>query len=856
MESMKTKIYIDGMTCVVCSQAVTKALKKIDGVVDVSVNFSSGLAIIQSEKEIPQKVLKDAIKKAGYKLREKEGDGGKSKAVVIAESVLAFALLLFAMLPMLGVKYPNFISMDNSPIAFATVQIILCVPVVVMGWRYYYRGFKNLIKLKPNMDSLVALSTASAFIYSIVSYIGVIGGNAHGVHSLYFESVSVIIALISLGKYLEHKSLNRTNAAIAKLAALTPKQARVIRDGIEMMIDSSEIVKGDIVVARSGESFGCDGTIIEGTSEVDESMLTGESLPIDKTVGDKVVGGTINGNGGLKFVADGVGSDTVLSKIIALVEEAQGSKAPIAKLADKVSGIFVPSVIAIAILASVIWAIVGKDASFCLTIFVAVLTISCPCALGLATPTAIITGTGRGADKGILFKNAQALENFSKIDTVVFDKTGTVTEGKPQVTDFIVNGYDENKLISLISAVEEFSTHPLSQAIVVYADNRNREKLVGEKYENISGYGIKGECQGNEVMVGKKALLTENNVDISYFEKQADELSSQGKSVSYVAVNSKAVGLLAIADVIKPNAKQAIEALGERGLRTILLTGDNRRAAEFIAEKGGLKEVISEVLPSQKAEVISELIAKGSKVAMVGDGVNDSPALATATVGVAMGSGSDIAIESADTVLTNSKLSAVVDAFDLSKATMKNIKENLFWAFIYNIIGIPFAAGVFYVWLNVLLNPMIAALAMSLSSVSVVSNALRLKRFKFKFENEKLNKDNNINELPITANAEELNNVAEIEIKEKDIDVENKENKTDEIKGDDNMFGNEKATIKVTGMSCQHCEKRVVDGLKQLSGVKKVSASATESKVELTFDAKKITIDEIKKCINELGYQA
>lgn len=853
MDNMKTKIYVDGMTCVVCSQAVTKALKNIDGVVDATVNFSSGLAIIQSEKEIPQKVLKETIKKAGYKLREKEGDGGKSKAVVIAECVLAGVLLLFAMLPMVGLKYPNFISMDNSPIAFSTVQIILCLPVVAMGWRYYYRGFKNLIKLKPNMDSLVAVSTASAFIYSVVSYIGIIGGNAHGVHSLYFESVSVIIALISLGKYLEHKSLNRTNAAIAKLAALTPKQARVIRDGVEMMIDSSEIVKGDIVVARSGESFGCDGTIIEGTSEVDESMLTGESLPVDKTVGDKVVGGTINGNGGLKFVADGVGADTVLSKIIALVEEAQGSKAPIAKLADKVSGIFVPSVMVIAVIASIIWAIIGKDASFCLTIFVAVLTISCPCALGLATPTAIITGTGRGADKGILFKNAQALENFSKIDTVVFDKTGTVTEGKPQVTDFIIKGYNERELLSTVSAVEEFSTHPLSQAIVAYAQENNAEKLQGEKYENISGYGVKGVCKGNVVAVGKKALMINNNIDIADFENQADELSAQGKSVSYVAINDKAVGLIAIADIIKEGAREAVEALGQRGLRTILLTGDNRRAAEFIANKGGFKEVISEVLPEQKAQVISDLISSGRRVAMIGDGVNDSPALATATVGVAMGSGSDIAIESADTVLTNSKLSAVVDAFDLSKATMKNIKENLFWAFIYNIIGIPFAAGVFYAWLNVLLNPMIAALAMSLSSVSVVSNALRLKRFKFKFERERQNeKTVELTEAVVNCNQSNETLISESEeyatIKK---EINNLENE-----GDDDMFGNEKTTIKVTGMSCQHCEKRVESGLNELAGVKKVSAVATESKVELTYDPKKITIDEIKSRINELGYQA
>ena len=673
----KLKFNIQGMTCVVCSGSCQKAIEKLDGVKSCNVNFASGVALVEyDEEKVGEKEIYGAVEKAGYKAIAGEKQEKKSGvAKVVAMLVFSVALLAYAMRAMAGVKYPSAISPDDSPIVFTLIQLLLCIPVMIMGGAFYIRGFKNLFRAKPNMDSLVAVSTTTAFIYSFVNFILICAGDGHKVHSLYLESVAVIIAVITLGKFLESKSLKKTGDAIRQLTLLTPAYATVLRDGEWVKVDSSEVKVGDIALVKAGESFCCDGEVIEGESNVNESMLTGESMPVDKGVGSKVFGGTVNGNGILKFRAEGVGETTKLSKIIKLVEDAQNSKAPIARIADKVSGVFVPVVIAIALIAGIIWWATNGIA-LAVEIFVGVLVIACPCALGLATPTAIITGIGRGARGGILFKNAESLERLGSVDTVVFDKTGTVTEGAPTLTDKYLLG-DEEEILSLVRAVESVSEHPIAKAITeALPDNGIKAEV-----KILSGYGLEGKADGKTVLCGNKALMDNYGVNVENIIEKADGFSDEGKSIIMIAIDGRAVGVLAVADTLKDDSAQAIERLKKLNLRLILLSGDNKRVADNIASKAGIDEVIANVLPEQKSEVIERLMAEGRNVAMVGDGINDAPVLSRADVGIAMGAiGSDAAIEAADIVLMDDKPSKIASAIKIAKRTMVIVHQNIIFA--------------------------------------------------------------------------------------------------------------------------------------------------------------------------------
>ncbi|MDE6275191.1 MAG: heavy metal translocating P-type ATPase [Clostridia bacterium] len=834
----KVKFNIQGMTCVVCAGTCQKAIAKLSGIKSCNVNFASGVALVEyDDDKTNEKDIFSAVNKAGYKAVAVNQEGkGQNVGILVAMLVLAFLLLAYAMLGMLGVKYPSSISAEDSPIVFTVIQLVLCVPVIIMGLPFYIRGFKNLFKAKPNMDSLVAVSTTTAFVYSFVNFILVCMGDAHKAHSLYFESVAVIIAIISLGKFLESKSLKKTGDAIRSLTMLTPTRATILRSGEWAQVDSAEVKQGDTVLVKAGESFCCDGIIIDGESNVNESMLTGESMPVDKSVGDRVFGGTVNGNGIIKFTADSVGEATKLSKIIKLVEEAQNSKAPIARIADKVSGVFVPAVMSIAILAGIIWWATGGFA-MSIKIFVSVLVIACPCALGLATPTAIITGIGRGAKGGILFKNAESLERLGSINTVVFDKTGTITKGHPTLTDKFILG-DEQETLAYVRAVESVSEHPIAQAIIEGIAINDLQADV----KVLSGYGLDGQVQGKRVLCGNMALLKNNGIDVAKIEAKADEYSMQGKSIVAVAIDGKAVGVIGVADTLKEDSKKSIEELKNLGLKVVLLSGDNQKSAEHIAQSAGIDEVIANVLPEQKGEVIDRLIAQGAKVAMVGDGINDAPALAKANVGIAMGGGSDVAIESGQVVIVGGQISGVVRGVRLARATMRNIKQNLFWAFIYNIIGIPIACGILYPINGYTMSPMLGGLAMSLSSVSVVTNALRLNFFKF--EKGKANDACNANcaveqkEQPIST------------LEKAEDTIEQQISASQEVEKRRDIM-----QIKVNGMMCSHCESRVNKAIGALDGVFFVSADHAKGVVEVEFDKDKVSLQQIKDAITAQDYE-
>ena len=613
---------------------------------------------------------------------------------------------------------------------FAVIQIILVLPILYMGRSFYLIGFKSLFKGHPNMDSLVALGSGAAVIYSLYSTVLIYLGNEHSVMNLYYESAGVILTLITLGKYFEAVSKERTSGAIAALINLAPKTANVIRNGEEVKLNVENIVIGDIIVVRPGEKIPLDGRITKGASSVDEAMLTGESLPVDKNIGDNVIGASINKTGTFEMIVTKVGEDTALAQIIKLVEEAQGSKAPISKLADKIASVFVPVVIFLAVLSGAFWYFIGHESGvFALTISISILVIACPCALGLATPTSIMVGTGLGAEHGILIKSGEVIETAQSVNVVVFDKTGTLTEGKLKVTDVVsFDNYDENEVLRLAASIEHYSEHSLGEAIVNLA--REKEFMLSEveNFKASSGLGISGEIDGENILVGNKIFLENNSISTEGHLLIADQLAAEGKTPLFIVYGNKLVGIIAVADTIKSSSKEAVKKLKQMGIKIIMLTGDNKKTAEIIAEQIGIDEVISEVLPENKNKEITRLQQAGNKVAMVGDGINDAPALVQADVGIAMGAGTDVAIESADIVLMNNDMLSVVRTIKLSHATIKNIKENLFWAFIYNIIGIPIAMGVLHIFGGPLLNPMIAGAAMSFSSVSVVLNALRLKR--------------------------------------------------------------------------------------------------------------------------------
>ncbi|GCD11907.1 heavy metal translocating P-type ATPase [Clostridium tagluense] len=743
-DAVNKTMKIEGMTCASCAKAVERATRKLDGVTEANVNYATEKLSINYE---PSKVkvidIKKAIEKAGYNAIEEETtvDEDKEKKEkeikllwkkFIISAIFAVPLLYISMGHMIGFPLPDFINPMMNPVAFALIQLILTIPVVIAGNRYYTVGFKALIRRSPNMDSLIAIGTSAAVLYGIFATVKIILGDTSYAMDLYFESAAVIITLITLGKYLESVSKGKTSEAIKKLMGLAPKTAMVIRNGKEIEITIEEVEVGDIIIVKPGEKMPVDGKVVEGTTSVDESMLTGESMPVEKNYGDKIIGASINKNGTIKYEATRVGKDTALAQIIKLVEDAQGSKAPIAKLADVISGYFVPIVITLAVLSGLGWYFIGgESAMFSLTIFISVLVIACPCALGLATPTAIMVGTGKGAEYGVLIKSGVALETAHKIQTVVFDKTGTITEGKPKVTDVVViNGIVQNDLLQLAASAEKGSEHPLGEAIVKGATEKGLEFKKLDFFKAIPGYGIEVKIDGKNILLGNRKLMIERKISLEKLEKISNKLAQEGKTPMYIAIESEMAGIIAVADTVKASSKKAIEKLHEMGIEVAMITGDNKRTAQAIAKQVGIDRIYAEVLPQDKAKVVKKLQAEGTKVAMVGDGINDAPALAQADIGIAIGSGTDVAMESADIVLMRSDLMDVPTALELSKSTIRNIKQNLFWAFGYNTIGIPVAMGILHVFGGPLLNPMIAGAAMSLSSVSVVTNALRLKRFK------------------------------------------------------------------------------------------------------------------------------
>lgn len=742
---MKKDFKVTGMTCAACSSRVERVLNKMEGVTKAEVNLATeDLHIDYDDSKLNTQDIIGRIEKAGYGAYEVKEDtkideADKEDAInslkkrFILSLIFAVPLLYISMGHMMGAPLPSIIDPMTNAMNFALIQLILVIPVMIVGRKFFISGFKNLVHLSPNMDSLIAIGTSAAFLYGIYAIVKIAGGDTHFSMDLYFESGATILTLITLGKYLEAKTKGKTSEAIKKLMGLAPKKATIIVDGVEKIISIDEVKVGDVILVKPGEKLPVDGEIVEGTTTIDESMLTGESIPIDKNIGDKVFGASINKFGMFKYKATKVGKDTALAQIIKLVEQAQGSKAPIAKMADIISGYFVPTVITLAVISSIVWAISGKGLEFSLTIFIAVLVIACPCALGLATPTAIMVGTGKGAENGILIKSGVALEGAHKINTVVFDKTGTITEGRPKVTDIVTKGVSEDELLRYASSAEKGSEHPLGEAIVVAGIERGLELFEITSFKSVPGEGIVTLINDKNILIGNNKLMKNNNIDITSVENDVKSLASQGKTPMYMAIDGDLAGVIAVADTLKSNSKKAVEALHKLGIEVVMLTGDNEKTAQAIAKEVGIDKVVSDVLPGDKANEVKRLQDEGKNVAMVGDGINDAPALAMANIGIAIGSGTDVAIESADIVLMRSDILDVVGAIQLSKATIKNIKENLGWAFGYNTLGIPVAMGILYAFGGPLLNPMIATFAMSFSSVSVLLNALRLKRFKPKF---------------------------------------------------------------------------------------------------------------------------
>ncbi|MCI6691180.1 MAG: heavy metal translocating P-type ATPase [Clostridium sp.] len=731
---------VEGMTCSACANRVERVTKKVSGVENSSVNFATEkLNITFDENKISVNELKSIVEKAGYNLivEEKKEDAVKKipdfKKLwyrFILSLIFTIPLLIISMGHMVGMQLPHIIDPMMNPLNFAITQLALTIPVMIIGYKFYLIGFKNLFKLSPNMDSLIAIGTSAAVVYGLFAIYKInIGEHEYAMH-LYFESAAVILTLITLGKYLEAVSKGKTSDAIKKLMGLAPKTANIIRDGKELTIPIEEVKVFDIVIVKPGEKLPVDGEIIEGNTSIDESMLTGESIPVEKSIGSKVIGASINKTGFIKYKATKVGDDTALAQIIKLVEDAQGTKAPIAKLADVIAAYFVPAVIGLAIIAALGWYISGESAVFSLTIFIAVLVIACPCALGLATPTAIMVGTGKGAENGVLIKGGEALETAYKVETIVFDKTGTITEGKPKVTNIITKGISETEILALAASAEKGSEHPLGEAIVKAAEEKNIKLKEIEDFKAIPGHGIEVKIENSIILLGNKKLMVERGIDLGDLQNKSNQLAEEGKTPMFLSADNEIKGIVAVADTVKENSKKAIEAIHNMGIKVAMITGDNEKTAKAIAKEVGIDIVLAEVLPEDKANEVKKLQNDNKKVAMVGDGINDAPALVQADVGIAIGSGTDVAMESADIVLMRSDLLDVIKAIQLSKATINNIKQNLFWAFAYNVLGIPVAMGVLHIFGGQLLNPMIAAGAMSLSSVSVLLNALRLRNFK------------------------------------------------------------------------------------------------------------------------------
>ncbi len=721
-----------------------RALKKLDGVQDANVNLTTKKATMKYDDNIIKiSEIKKAIEDAGFTPLDLEMGAGVDRDKIAKENeirtlrerlitaaVFTVPLFYISMGYMIGMPLPKILDPVHNPLNFALVQMALAILVMFAGRKFYTVGYKTLFRGTPNMDSLIAIATSAAFIYGLYAVIKIIGGNSDMVTELYFDSIGVIITLIMLGKYLESVSKGKTSEAIKALMGLQPKEATIIRDGKEVKIPIEEVEVGHVIVVKPGEKIPVDGIVTDGYTSVDESMLTGESIPVEKNKGDKVTGGSINKNGSITFETQKVGKDTVLAQIIKLVEDAQGSKAPIARMADVIARYFVPTVISIAVISGGMWYIAGKSFEFVLTVFISVLIIACPCALGLATPTAIMVGTGRGAEYGVLIKGGEALETAHKTDTVIFDKTGTITEGTPEVTDIITeHGILEDELLAVAVSAEKGSEHPLGEAIVKAGEEKGIELKNVEQFMAVPGHGIEAVIENKNVLLGNKKLMMDKDIEIT-LQNESDRLAIEGKTPMYIAIDGRLAGIIAVADIVKESSKEAIDALHDMGIQVAMITGDNKGTAEAIARQVGIDIVLAEVLPGDKANEVKKLQEQGKKVAMVGDGINDAPALAQADIGIAIGSGTDVAMESADIVLMKSDLRDVVTAIQLSKKTIINIKQSLFWALGYNSIGIPIAAGVLYLLGGPLLNPMIGSAAMAMSSVSVVSNSLRLRKFK------------------------------------------------------------------------------------------------------------------------------
>ena len=876
---MKKETYdITGMSCAACSARIEKGISGMEGMQQCSVNLlKNSMTVSYDEAELDSGKIIHQVEDIGYGASLHQTQGSKTtgasgrgkngatdaaaaaakqmKQRLIVSLVFTIPLFYISMGHMAGWPLPPWLLGARNHMIFAFTQFLLVLPVLIAGGHYFKNGLRNLWHRSPNMDSLIALGSGAAFVYGIYAIYKIAWGfsiedmdmvETFGMN-LYFESSAMILTLITLGKFMEARAKSKTSEAITKLMDLAPKTAKVLRNGQEEEISVDDVQNGDILVVRDGDTVPVDGKITEGFASVDESAITGESLPVDKQAGDPVTGGTINRTGYFQMEATAVGEHTTLSKIIQLVDDATSSKAPIAKLADRVSSVFVPVVITIALLAAILWLLAGQSFEFALSVAISVLVISCPCALGLATPTAIMVGTGRGAAKGILIKSAEALEITHSIDTVVLDKTGTVTQGKPVVTDVIALEADgkaagENtqaytELLRLAFSLEKMSSHPLAEAIVKKAEACSAAFQEVSDYEMIPGQGIAGTIDKARCLAGNRKLMETNRIDISVAAGLQEKLADEGKTPLYFAQGGKFLGVIAAADVVKPTSREAIARLQEMGMDVIMLTGDNARTAEAIKKQVGIKTVIADVLPQDKEEKVRQLQEQGHKVAMVGDGINDAPALARADVGIAIGAGTDVAIESADIVLMKSDLMDAASAVSLSRAVMRNIKQNLFWAFFYNAIGIPVAAGVLYPAFHILLNPMIGAAAMSFSSVSVVSNALRLRFFTPKWKQESG-----------TADLQTTENGGMMEQSTAAAEIADRIAQNDESKGETTM----KKTIKIEGMMCQHCVKAATKALEGVAGVTAVTVSLEDKQAVVEGSA---TDEALTAAIVDAGYE-
>ena len=878
---MKQRFNVTGMSCSACSAHVEKAVSKVPGVDSVQVNLLQNSMVVEyADGAVDAGTIISAVTEAGYgasvmgdkkekakeenELQKKTADEARRMKHRLGWSIGFLAVLMYvSMGHMLGWPLPGILTGHENVMVFALTQLFLTLPVMYLNRKYFENGFRSLIHGAPNMDTLVAMGSTAAAGYS-ASQLFVMGyalgrGNLEAAHAgamnLYFEAAAMILTLVTIGKYMESRSKNRTSDALTKLMDLAPKTALVLRDGQEMEIPSEEVRIGETVIVKPGQAVPVDGVIIEGTGTVDESAITGESIPVEKKAGDRVTGATVNRAGYFRMEADRIGEDTTLSQIIRLVEEAGGSKAPIAKLADKVSGVFVPVVITIALVTIAAWLLAGQSFSFALASGIAVLVISCPCALGLATPTAIMVGTGRGAEQGILIKSGESLETAHLVDTVVLDKTGTVTQGRPALTDIRpVGGVTEQELLSLAASLEQASEHPLAEALVEGAKSRGVPLEKVSDFLAVAGQGVRGTVQGRDVLAGNRKMMKENGIETVGLEDMAAALAEEGKTALYIAADGKLLGLTAAADPVKETSAQAIREMENMGLSVVMLTGDNERTAKAIQKKLGISRVVAEVLPQDKEQEVRRLQEEGHKVAMVGDGINDAPALARADVGIAIGAGTDVAIESADIVLMKSDLLDAAAAIQLSRAVIRNIKENLFWAFFYNALGIPLAAGVFYPLLGWQLSPMFGSAAMSFSSVFVVSNALRLKGFRPSFRKKKgaaaLAANTAPAACPVPAQDGSVPAACPVPgaCSGEQEGTTGQENKT-EHKEEKTM----KKTMKIEGMMCGHCTGRVEKALNALDGVQ-AQVSLEDKAAYVTIDGD-VSDETLKKTVEDEGYQ-